>query len=139
VDKVRLLNRIKTLSRCLRAGQFLREAGMERGQEIGLLEKAWFCTSDAVDMQWLVHSLPAFLGAERPSTWQRICLVFCWPMQCCSGSLRWRAFFFLKTVLKRDGLAIQIFSHALPGYRVCFNLIACIQNSSSSKRVILCG
>jgi hypothetical protein len=75
VDKVRLLNRIKTLSRRLRAGQILREAGMERGQEIGLLEKALFCTSGAVDMQWLVHSLPAFWGAEAPSTWQWICLV----------------------------------------------------------------
>jgi hypothetical protein len=65
VDKVRLLNRINTLSRRLRAGQFLRGAGMERGQEIGLLKKALFCTSGAVDMQWLVHSLPAFWSSEQ--------------------------------------------------------------------------
>jgi hypothetical protein len=138
VDKVRLLNRIKTLSRRLRAGQILREAGMERGQEIGLLEKACFCTSGAVDMQWLVHSLPGFWGQSvhrhgTGSAWSSVGR--CSVVLVLSAGMR----FFLKTVFEQDGLATQIFGQALPGYRVCFNLIACIQNSSSSKRGILCG
>lgn len=139
MDKVRLLNRIKTLSRHLRAGQFLRGAGMERGQEIGLLKKARFCTSGAVDMQWLVHSLPAFWTSEQAIDMVTAVSGLQAGDALSSWSPQFARVFFLKAVLQGDGLATWIASSALPGSRVCFNLIACIQNSSSSKRVTLCG
>ena len=56
MDKLRLLNRISALSSDFCAGQPLRESGMDRGQKIGLQQKSRFCTSDAVDIQQLVHS-----------------------------------------------------------------------------------
>jgi hypothetical protein len=55
VDKVRLLNRISVLSPVFYAGQHLREPCMDRGQTFGRCQKPGFCTSDAVDMQELVH------------------------------------------------------------------------------------
>ena len=55
MDKVGLLNRISGLSRYFCAGQSLREPGMDRGQKLACVKKAGFCTSDAVDMQLLVH------------------------------------------------------------------------------------
>jgi hypothetical protein len=80
VDKVRLLNRISALSPVFYAGQHMRELRMDRGQEFGRCQKPGFCTSDAVDMQALVHRTlaPESWLSVIDAGWQcRIAAGFC--------------------------------------------------------------
>jgi hypothetical protein len=80
VDKVRLLNRISALSPVFYAGQHMRELRMDRGQEFGRCQKPGFCTSDAVDMQALVHRTlaPGSWLSVIDAGWQcRIAAGFC--------------------------------------------------------------
>lgn len=80
MDKVGLLNRISALSPVFYAGQHMRESSMDRGQEFGRCQKPGFCTSDAVDIQELVHSTlaPGNWLAVIDAGWQaRFAAGFC--------------------------------------------------------------
>ena len=80
MDKVRLLNRISALSPVFYAGQHMRESRMDRGQEFGHCQKPGFCTSDAVDMQELVHRTlgrGSWLSVIDADWQSQIAAVFC--------------------------------------------------------------
>ena len=95
MDKVGLLNRISGLSRYFCAGQSLREPGMDRGQKLACVKKAGFCTSDAVDMQLLVHRrLLVGAGWRRfPVSEQVSCQSMSRRCRCCDR-------FFLKALFR---------------------------------------
>lgn len=91
MDKVRLLNRISALSPVFYAGQHMRESRMDRGQEFGHCQKPGFCTSDAVDMQELVHRTlgrGSWLSVIDAGWQSRIAACFC------------ACFFFLKNAFR---------------------------------------
>ena len=134
MDKVGLLNRISALSRHFCAGQSLREPGMDRGQKLAWVKKAGFCTSDAVDIQLLVHRR-LLVGAGRRwfpvseqvggQSMSRLC-------RCCDR-------FFFKSAFQND-LQRRCWSGICSAQLTQFvYLKACIQNSSNSKRGIFCG
>ena len=130
MDKVGLRHRISALSRYFYAGQRLREPGMDRGQKFGDCQKPGFCTSDAVDIQDLVHR------TSVPESWSPVSDAGL-KSEMTSNFLRLRSFF-CKTLVN----AVQSSScPKIPGVRVMqfVYLKACIQNSSNSKRAKSCG